>query len=141
MMLNHPPQTQEVSHEEGISSWFFCLPRSRADQKAHDRGLTQESFLSWAVVGINATVPELVNGLALGVSGLVPLRVRPPPVAPIIANYDYILYMSEDTENKKKRKHGPEPERVKTDKPWEDAVKDALKKKRPPDGWPDEKEK
>lgn len=34
-------------------------------------------------------------------------------------------------------KPGPDPERVKLDKPWEDAVKDALKKKRPKDGWPE----
>jgi hypothetical protein len=39
----------------------------------------------------------------------------------------------------KKKKTGPEPDRVKTDKPWEEAVQDALKKKRPPDGWPNEK--
>lgn len=41
----------------------------------------------------------------------------------------------------KKRKSGPEPERVKIDKPWEDAVDDALKKKRPKEGWPKEREK
>ncbi len=35
-----------------------------------------------------------------------------------------------------KRKTGPEPERVKIDKPWEDTVKDALKKERPKEGWP-----
>jgi hypothetical protein len=35
-----------------------------------------------------------------------------------------------------KRKPGPEPERVKTDLDWEDAVKKALKKKRPEGGWP-----
>lgn len=31
---------------------------------------------------------------------------------------------------------GPVPDRVKTDKNWEDAVKDALAKKRPKEGWP-----
>lgn len=41
-----------------------------------------------------------------------------------------------DDSNKKPGKTGPEPERVKIDKPWEDAVDDALKKKRPKDGWP-----
>jgi len=35
-----------------------------------------------------------------------------------------------------KKKPGPEPERVKTDLDWEDAVKRALEKKRPEDGWP-----
>lgn len=35
-----------------------------------------------------------------------------------------------------KRKPGPEPERVKTDLDWEDAVKKALEKKRPEGGWP-----
>src|SRR3990167_8043406 len=34
------------------------------------------------------------------------------------------------------KKTGPEPERVKTDKPWDKAVQNALKKKRPKDGWP-----
>ena len=37
----------------------------------------------------------------------------------------------------KKGKTGPTPpDRVKTDKNWEDAMSDALKKKRPEDGWP-----
>lgn len=35
-----------------------------------------------------------------------------------------------------KSKPGPEPERVKTDLDWEDAVKRALEKKRPEEGWP-----
>lgn len=33
-------------------------------------------------------------------------------------------------------KPGPEPERLKLKKPWEDAVKDALENERPKDGWP-----
>ena len=37
----------------------------------------------------------------------------------------------------KKGKTGPTPpDRVKADKNWEDAMSDALKKKRPEDGWP-----
>jgi|GEM_PF-918414 len=44
--------------------------------------------------------------------------------------------------NKEKSKTGPAPDRVKIDKPWEDAISDALKKERPKDGWPKpEKEK
>jgi len=39
------------------------------------------------------------------------------------------------------RKTGPKPERVKTDKDWEDAVGDALKIERPKDGWPKKEEK
>ncbi len=31
---------------------------------------------------------------------------------------------------------GPEPARVKINKPWDKAVKDALTKKRPEEGWP-----
>ena len=31
---------------------------------------------------------------------------------------------------------GPKPGRVKIDEDWEDAVKKALEKKRPEDGWP-----
>lgn len=31
---------------------------------------------------------------------------------------------------------GPVPDRVKTAKNWEEAVKDALQKKRPKDSWP-----
>ena len=37
------------------------------------------------------------------------------------------------TENKEKR--GPKPDRVKIDENWEDAVKKALEKKRPEEGW------
>lgn len=42
---------------------------------------------------------------------------------------------------KEQHKTGPDPERVKIDKPWEEAVNDALKKKRPADGWPDHSQK
>jgi len=31
---------------------------------------------------------------------------------------------------------GPNPDRVKVDKPWGQAIKDALQKKRPKEGWP-----
>ena len=41
---------------------------------------------------------------------------------------------------KSKAKRGPKPERLKIDEDWEDAVKKALKKKRPKDGWPDHKD-
>ena len=34
---------------------------------------------------------------------------------------------------------GPPPDRVKVDKPWEEAVRDALTKKPPKDGWPQDK--
>lgn len=41
---------------------------------------------------------------------------------------------------KKKRKEpakrGPVPERLKIEEPWGEAVRKALKKKRPPEGWP-----
>jgi hypothetical protein len=33
-------------------------------------------------------------------------------------------------------KPGPEPERLKIEGDWEEAVKRTLAKKRPPDGWP-----
>lgn len=39
---------------------------------------------------------------------------------------------------KQKNKSGPEPERIKLNKPWEKAVGDALRKKRPAEGWPDQ---
>jgi len=35
-----------------------------------------------------------------------------------------------------REKRGPEPERVKVNKPWAQAIKDALQKKRPKGGWP-----
>lgn len=35
----------------------------------------------------------------------------------------------------RKSKKGPEPERVKIDKPWTQAIAGVLKKKRPKDGW------
>jgi hypothetical protein len=38
-----------------------------------------------------------------------------------------------------RKKTGPPAATVKIDKPWEEAVADALKKKRPPEGWPGEK--
>jgi hypothetical protein len=41
----------------------------------------------------------------------------------------------------KKHKTGPKSERVKIDKPWEGSINDALKKKRPKDGWPKESDK
>jgi hypothetical protein len=34
------------------------------------------------------------------------------------------------------RKTGPQPERVKIEGDWEDAIKRSLAKKRPPEGWP-----
>ena len=40
--------------------------------------------------------------------------------------------MSED-----RKKTGPEPQAVKVNKPWEEAIADALKKKRPETGWPE----
>ena len=41
-----------------------------------------------------------------------------------------------------KEKTGPKPDRVKINKDWEEALGDALKKKRPAEGWPKpEKEK
>ncbi len=41
----------------------------------------------------------------------------------------------------KKHKTGPEPERLKIDRPWGKAVKDALNKERPKDGWPKSEKK
>jgi hypothetical protein len=37
---------------------------------------------------------------------------------------------------KKKRKTGPKPKSLKIDDDWKQAVKRALGKKRPPEGWP-----
>lgn len=61
-------------------------------------------------------------------------------------NFNYLNCLSYDShgnnmcrKKQKKTKRGPKPERVKIDRPWKDAVKDALEKKRPKDGWPDEK--
>jgi hypothetical protein len=36
----------------------------------------------------------------------------------------------------KKQTPGPEADRLKIDADWQEAVKKALAKKRPPDGWP-----
>jgi hypothetical protein len=45
--------------------------------------------------------------------------------------------MSKDRDTQTDRNEtGPVPDRVKTDKNWEDAVKDALTKERPKGGWP-----
>jgi len=42
---------------------------------------------------------------------------------------------------KKHRPTGPVADRVKIDVPWKDAVKAALEKKRPPEGWPKQPDK
>jgi hypothetical protein len=39
------------------------------------------------------------------------------------------------SEKKEPQRPGPDPERLKIDAPWEEAVKQALRKK-PPAGWP-----
>lgn len=45
-------------------------------------------------------------------------------------------------EKDEKRNTGPVPDRVKIDQDWEEAMADAMKKKRPKEGWPKpEKEK
>jgi hypothetical protein len=41
------------------------------------------------------------------------------------------------SDERKKKTTGPPPQTVKVNKPWEEAVADALKKKRPEGGWPD----
>ena len=53
------------------------------------------------------------------------------------------LNMIQKRSNKYKPKNptGPAPERVKTDRPWEEAVKDVLDKERPKDGWPKREKK
>ena len=83
---------------------------------------------------IYAAVPELVDGPALEVGGLASVRVRPPPAAPFPARQQwyYNILMTDE----KKQPPGPKPDRVKIDKDWEEAVGDALKKKRPAEGWP-----
>ena len=37
---------------------------------------------------------------------------------------------------KNKKQRGPKPDQLKIDGNWEDAVKEALEKKRPKGGWP-----
>lgn len=41
------------------------------------------------------------------------------------------------SDKSRKKKTGPPPQTVKIDKQWEVAIGDALKKKRPGEGWPD----
>jgi len=43
------------------------------------------------------------------------------------------------TKKAKKKRTGPEPDRVKLTGDWEKAVADALAKKRPREGWPEQK--
>lgn len=40
---------------------------------------------------------------------------------------------------KKKKKVGPKPNRLKIDGNWEEAMGEAVKKEKPEDGWPDDK--
>lgn len=42
--------------------------------------------------------------------------------------------------SEEKQKSGPEPERLKIEEDWEDAIDKALRKKRPEEGWPHEKQ-
>ena len=42
------------------------------------------------------------------------------------------------TKPKKPKRTGPKPETVKLKGPWEKAVRHALKKERPAEGWPDQ---
>ena len=41
-----------------------------------------------------------------------------------------------DDRDKKPVRPGPEPERTKAEGDWKNAVRKALKKKKPPEGWP-----
>jgi hypothetical protein len=40
-----------------------------------------------------------------------------------------------------KKKPGPEPDHLKIESDWEEAVKKALTKEKPKEGWPDDKDK
>jgi hypothetical protein len=44
--------------------------------------------------------------------------------------------MSHSEPKRKKSNRGPDPERVKIDMEWDEAIKKAVKKPRPPEGWP-----
>ena len=48
--------------------------------------------------------------------------------------------MANTEKRKGKRKSGPVAETVKIEGNWKDAVKTALEKKRPPEGWPKPKD-
>ncbi len=39
-----------------------------------------------------------------------------------------------------KERPGPKPDRLKIEGEWEEAVKEALDKERPPEGWPEKEE-
>lgn len=55
------------------------------------------------------------------------------------ANTVYIRFYSDMANEKEDKKPtGVEPERVKIDGDWEDAMEKALNKKRPENGWPEE---
>jgi len=41
--------------------------------------------------------------------------------------------------DEKRKKPGPKPDSLHIDGDWEDAIKEALGKKKPKDGWPDHK--
>lgn len=49
-------------------------------------------------------------------------------------HHHYTQAMSDE-----KRKRGPDPERVKFEGDWEEAIRKALRKERPPEGWPEPK--
>ncbi len=45
------------------------------------------------------------------------------------------------TSNNKSKKRGPKTDHLKIEGDWQRAVNKALKKKKPPEGWPDKKKK
>jgi hypothetical protein len=51
--------------------------------------------------------------------------------------------MTDEQANKgdEKAKPGPDPDRLNLEGDWEELVGDALRKKRPPEGWPPKPEK
>jgi hypothetical protein len=51
-------------------------------------------------------------------------------------NQDDVLKASEPKRKSKQLRHGPEPERLKIEGGWVEAIDHSLKKKRPPEGWP-----
>jgi hypothetical protein len=55
---------------------------------------------------------------------------------------NYYFLMQRDMTNKKRLKQGPKPNHLKIDADnWEDAVKKAIRKGKPKEGWPDKSKK
>jgi hypothetical protein len=151
---NH--QLGALSKVGGLERWRIELhvPRFQARQQSPD---APHSPLAAGYGGLvfgreGIRTPEATRALSralplalrcvrpLQSATLPPVHLRTP-----VANPDSVLEMQNPNKIRtsaallEKAKPGPEPERLKIDGDWKDAVGRALRREKPKGGWPDEK--